>query len=306
MNSNISWLLEQKEPSIRYRTLVKILDMPQDAEDVKAAYNKLLSSKKVDRILFKQNELGLWELKPYGTHTYLRYLTTLAELGYRKSPEIDNAVDAAIEFLKEKNNAEGMERYDGCSDALLLRALVMLGYNDIDDINSMIQDYCSKQLADGGFNCKRLLDKKSDRKSCYKASIAGLALYGACYQKGMTLQGKDKLVSYFMRRNVFYKSNTNELVLDNKVGWRSIDNFFPVEPMRVGIPIIISSLSILGTGSYKGMENAWQLWEDKKDEQGRMILEGTLSKQPCSFGAVGKANKWVAFYYELAQKHKHK
>lgn len=304
MDSNISWLLEQKEPSIRYRTLVEILDMPQDADDVKAAYNKLLSSKKVDRILSKQNESGLWDLKPYGTHTHLRYLTALAELGYRKSPEIDNAVDTAIEFLKGKYNAEGMERYDGCSDALLLRALVMLGYNDIDDVNSMIQDYCSKQLADGGFNCKRLLDKKSDRKSCYKAAVAGLSLYGACYQKGITLQGKDKLVKYFTNRNVFYKSNTKELVVDNKAGWRSIDNFFPVEPMRVGIPIIMSSLSILGAGEHRGMKDTWQIWEDKMNEQGRMSLEGTLSKQPCSFGAVGKLNKWVTFYYELAHKYK--
>lgn len=168
----------------------------------------------------------------------------------------------------------------------------------------MIQDYCSKQLYDGGFNCKRLLYKKRDRKSCYKASVAGLSLYGACYQKGMTPQGKDKLISYFIGRNVFYKSNTKELVVDNKSGWRSIDNFFPVEPMRIGIPIIMSSLCILSSGSRKDMDDAWQIWENKKDEQGRMSLEGTLSKQPCSFGAVGKANKWVTFYYELAQKHR--
>lgn len=304
MDSNISWLLEQKEPSIRYRTLVEILDIPQDDTDVKEAYQKLVSSKKVERILSKQNESGLWDLKPYGAHTHLRYLTALAELGYSKSPKTDNAVDAAIEFLKEKYNVEGMERYDGCSDALLLRALVMLGYHDNADVKRMIQDYCSKQLYDGGFNCKRLLDKKRDRKSCYKASVAGLSLYGACYQKGMILQGKDRLVNYFMSRNVFYKSNTNELVVDNKVGWRSIDNFFPVEPMRIGIPIIMSSLCILSSGSHKDMDDAWQIWENKKDEQGRMSLDGTLSKQPCSFGAVGKVNKWVTFYYELAQKHR--
>lgn len=130
MDSNISWLLEQKEPSIRYRTLVEILDMPQDDTDVKKAYQKLVSSKTVERILSKQNESGLWELKPYGVHTHLRYLTALAELGYNKSPKTDNAVDAATQFLKKKYNGEGMERYDGCSDALLLRALVMLGYHD--------------------------------------------------------------------------------------------------------------------------------------------------------------------------------
>ena len=42
----------------------------------------------------------------------------------------------------------------------------------------------------------------------------------------------------------------------------------------------------------------------KQDENGRLKLEGTLTKQPCSFGTVGKENKWITFYALLAEKYR--
>lgn len=110
----------------------------------------------------------------------------------------------------------------------------------------------------------------------------------------------ESLLHYFLKRDVLYISDSSNLVLDGRPGWRSIDNFFPVEPMRIGLPLIVSALAILGVGEEQALKKAWEFLNEKKDTTGRLLLEGTLTKQPCKFGKVGKENKWVTFYSVLA------
>ena len=197
-----------------------------------------------------------------------------------------------------------MQGYDGCSNALVLRAIVMLGYHDKPGVQILIKDYAASQLSDGGFICQRLLEKKPTRKSCYKASVAGLLLYAACRQRGIHLENTNALTGYFIKRNVFYTSDKSQLLANERPGWRVIDNFFPVESMRMGLPLILASLSIIEAGNESGLIEAWDRLDEKKNDNGRFVLEGTLSKQPCSFGKVGDENKWVTFYALLAEKHR--
>jgi hypothetical protein len=107
-----------------------------------------------------------------------------------------------------------------------------------------------------------------------------------------------------LKRDIFYSSDKTSKFEEGRVGWRFVDNFFPVEPMRMGLPLIVSALSILGVGNNPAMEEAWDLLKGKEDENGRLYLEGTLTKQPCSFGKVGQANKWLTFYSILAEKYR--
>lgn len=80
--------------------------------------------------------------------------------------------------------------------------------------------------------------------------------------------------------------------------------FFPAEPIRAGLPLIISALSILGVGNHHAMTESWELLNAKKDEEGRLKIDGTLSKFPYNFGKVGDENKWVTFYALLAEKYR--
>lgn len=107
---------------------------------------------------------------------------------------------------------------------------------------------------------------------------------------------------YFTGRDVFFDSQTRQnLVLDARPGWRSIDSFFPPEPMRIGLPHIVAALSMLGAGSHAGLTRAWAYLSERRDTEGRLLLEGTLTKQPCSFGKVGEPNKWATLYAEIAE-----
>ncbi|MDF2542401.1 MAG: hypothetical protein K0S47_2119 [Herbinix sp.] len=303
-NSVIQWLLEDSNPAIKYRTLTELLDKSIDDMEVQTTYKSIWQQKSIQKILTKQNENGTWDTSDYGMHTSLRYLTALAEHGLGCESRMDRAIDYAVASLKEIDNSTGSNESGGCSNALLLRAIVMLGYHNRPDVRMLLDNYASSQLYDGGFMCKRLLDKKPERKSCYKASVAALLLYAACKQKGITFENTDRLTEYFIKRDVFYTSDKSTMITGGRPGWRFIDNFFPIEPMRIGLPLILSSLCILGVGDGQGMDRAWTILEDKKNDTEKLILEGTLSKQPCSFGKVGQENKWMTFYSVLADKYR--
>jgi hypothetical protein len=263
--------------------------------------------KEVQSLLSRQNDQGVWEHgeAEYGVHTSLRYLTAAAEMGLKQDARLDNAVKYTVQFLFEKETADLKHDYSGCSNALVLRALVMLGYHQDAAVSELVQRYAATQLFDRGFMCRRLLAAKPNRKGCYKASIAALLLYSECRRNGIILANSDQLVAYFLKRDVFYSTNDKDrLLLEERPGWRSIDNFFPVETMRIGLPLIVAALCILGAGEEPSLRRAWELLEGKRNANGRLVLEATLSKQPCKFGKVGEENRWVTFYALLAENYK--
>jgi hypothetical protein len=305
MSREIDWLLEKQNPAIRYRAMTELLGTPNSDLGSISLYKEIWEAKEVRAMLARQNEQGIWEHseKEYGVHTSLRYLTAFAEYGLCQDTRLDKDVEYAVNFLVEKETADLRHDYSGCSNALVLRALVMLGYHQVTGVSNLIDRYVQTQLFDGGFMCRRLLTKKPNRKGCYRATVAALLLYAESKRRGVTLSNTESLLEYFLRRDVFYTSgDKTKLLLDGKPGWRVIDNFFPAEPMRIGLPLIVSALCILGVGNHPSLDRAWEYLESKKDANGRQVLEGTLTKQPCTFGKVGNENKWVTFYTLLAAK----
>ena len=290
----INWLLEDKNPAIKYRTLTEICG--ESGEDV---YDLIWEQKSIVNMMKKQDENGLWESerKYYGNFLDLKYLTAFAEHGIKKDARLDRFVDVTVNNMLSSNDLAG------CAAPLVLRALVMMGY----DVSELVEKFAAAQLSDGGFMCKRLLDRKPDRKSCYKAALAGMLLYAECKRAGILPDNADNLINYFLKRDVFYSSDKSTAFFDKdgRVGWRFVDNFFPAEPMRMGLPLTMSALSILGVGDHPALTEAWQMLKDKEDENGVLKLEGTLTKQPCSFGSVGKDNKWMTFYAMLAEKYRY-
>ncbi|MCL2488544.1 MAG: hypothetical protein FWE80_07665 [Oscillospiraceae bacterium] len=291
----INWLIEEDNPAVRYRTLTELCGRPAaEAED---SYASVWQQKSIVKMLQKQDENGLWSSKDWGGHTPLRYLTAFAEHGVKQDKRLDRFVDHTVGILQSAADEGDLA---GCAGPLTLRALVMMGYGGREDVMALISAFSAAQLRDGGFICKRLLDKKPLRKSCFKAAFAGLLLYAECSRKGILPGGAEELVGYFLKRNVFYYQGLS--LKDGRPGWRFTDNFFPVEPMRMGLPLIAAALAVLGAGEHPAMGETWALLKEKQDENGKYHLEGTLVKQPCSFGKVGQSNKWVTFYALLAQK----
>ena len=297
----VDWLIEEDNPMIKYRTVIEFRD-EHETENNKLLYDSIWEHKSIQAMLKKQDGNELWNEKEYGSFTPLRYLTAFAEFGLKKDKRIDAFVNYSIETLSNEMKNDP----SGCCTPLVLRALVMLGYHDRNDVKELIDKFTKTQLYDGGFNCKRLLDKKPERKSCYKATITALLLYAECKRKNLVIDNTQQIIQYFTKRDVFYTSDKTKFIIDGRPGWRFVDNFFPVEPMRIGLPLTVAALSILGAGNHPALQKAWDFLNEKTDDGGKLVLEGTLTKQPCNFGKVGQPNKWVSFYALLAEKYKAK
>jgi hypothetical protein len=268
MNNVVDWLLEKQNPAVRYRTLTELLDTPKSAADAGSLYRNIWNTPDVQKMLSRQNEAGVWEHgeAEYGVHTSLRYLTACAEHGLYRDERLDRAAEYAVGFLREKATADLSHDYSGCGDALVLRALLMLGYHRDAGISDLVGRYAARQLSDGGFMCRRLLAQKPNRKGCYKASLAALLLYAECKRQNAPLPNAEQLVGYFLKRDVFFTSDDKtRLVLDARPGWRPIDDFFPVEVQRIGLPLIMCALSVLGAGNHPALERGWVTLEGKKN-----------------------------------------
>ena len=299
----IEWLTEDENPAVKYRTMTEICGKPPP--ECQNIYDLIWEQKSIINMMKRQDANGTWEKdkRYYGSFLALKYLTAFAEHGLKKDARLDRFADDTVKGLILCEKEGGLP---GCASPLVLRALVMLGYHERNDVAELVNKFAAAQLYDGGFMCKRLLDKKPERKSCYKAAVAGLLLYAECKFKNILPDNSANLVNYFLKRDIFYSSDKSRTFYDKdgKAGWRFVDNFFPAEPMRMGLPLIVSALAVLGAGNNSAMDESWEMLKNKKNENGRLVLEGTLTKQPCSFGKVGNENKWMTFYALLAEKYR--
>ena len=274
-----AWLTEENNPAVAYRTKTEIMGEKADASDVRVWLRSKLPEK-------WSETKGLW---------YVYYLTAFAECGL------------SVHDLEEREIAPALERLrtgtDGsCETLMLLRSLVKLGMTD-GEVQSALRVLAKSDCSDGGYLCARRLNKLDYvPKSCYKANLHALLLLAECRKKGIDVLPEDKIVAYFLDRGIFYRKDDGKtLVLEDKPGWRTVDTFYPFEPMRVGLQNVIEAFCALGYGNDPRLAEAWDFLTAQTDETGKVLLCGTLSKTYLPKEKVGKPGKWVTFYSELAK-----
>lgn len=281
MEENIRWLLSEENPAIKYRTRTELLGESCNTDEVKDWIFHLIPA---DWYVTK----GMW---------YSYYVTALAECGLSYK-------DIDTEYLKRGLDLIETQFESGCTDFLLLTSYVKLGLGENAIIQNAIANTTSLQLPDGGFLCRHRKAKFSYvPKSCYKDNLHALRLCAEGKKKGISIPFTDQLMQYFFNHNIFYhQKNPNQLILEEREGWRTIDTFYPFESQRIGIQNVVESFSALGYGNEPRLQDAWSLLYSKQDEQGRLMLDGTLTKSYLPKEKVGKPSKWVTFYTLLAER----
>lgn len=282
MNDNVmNWLLEDNNPGVKYRTLTEILGEAAEKEPVIAWLYDFLPTDWAQK-------KGLWSVY---------YLNTIAECGLTLE-DIPQYKEKAIHFGTK------YQFEHSCGDYMRLRALVRLGLADEPGISDIISNLAERQLPDGGFLCLHRLDKlKHTPKSCVKSNMLALMFCAECKKKGIKVEIENPLLDYFWNHNLFYQTdNPESLILNTREGWRTIDTFHPFEVMRVGLQNIIEAFCVLGYGNDSRIQEAWDLLNNKKDPDGKHLLDGTLTKSYLPKERVGKPSKWVTFYALLAEK----
>lgn len=282
MEQVINWLLEDENPEVKYRTLRELVGA--DEKELGQARKALLASDTFTSIMDRFNLGKKWET--YGA------LSALAEFGLTRE---DAAIDEYVEKLIEETNFQMM-----CGEALLLRNLVLLGYGSHPRVEAEIPLVFEKNKPDGGYGCMSKKPKINIEKGCFRQSCTYLLLAAALKQKGITSIQPRGLLDYFLNREVLFSRNfPDTFAVPDLAG-----TYYPLDPVKTGLQMTMYALSVLGVADDARCGKAWAVLEGKKDEDGRYVLDKSLSKPIYKIGKPGKPDKWVTLYALLAKKYK--
>ena len=307
----INWLLEEENPSVRYRTFTELLDRSQEEEEIIEVKNKIPNSKPVKTLLDKMYPEGYWlqknprtnqiygegvEYGAFGTTHYC--LSYLAELGLdRDQPQVAKAAERYLCLQKRDGD---FLRHFSCLLGYNIRTFVMLGYRDDVRVKKSMNLLLKTDRPDGGYLCDMHEGRYKTKsvKSCVRGSVKVLLAFSHLpeYWKHSRCI---KLADYFLSRDgIFKTSNLNEHV--NKDMER---NSFPIT-WRANVFEILLSLSKMGYGNDSRLDRAWNFMDSKQDSVGRYYLDWTPNQSTWKVGNRNDINKWITFYSYLAHKFK--
>lgn len=307
----LDWLLEENDPSVRYRTLRELLEEPAASTLVTEARSKIGTSRKAKRIFRKMHPDGYWLHRGVGagvgyamsssTHFVLSFL---AELGFdRTDPRVAKAVERYLS-LSEPDVSDprpwqippDYRNRQSCLYAHNLRTFAMLGYGDDPRIAARKRILVEDARHDGGYLCIR--DSFNERtKSCIRGSVKALMAFTE-YRDLWDTPTCRGLIEYFLNRRMIYRTDDPKTLVRGEL-------------VQLGFPFLISasmlellySMSRMGYGTHPAMHELWRTLEERRDGEGRYPVERYPS---CLFtpGPKGEANKWVTLYAYLSLKHR--
>jgi hypothetical protein len=307
----VSWLLEPEDPSLRYRTMVELLDKSSDNPEAIACKRQIAESVPVKDLLNKMHSDGYWlqknprkgkmlgagvEYGAFGTTHYC--LSYLAELGMdRTNAQVAKAAERYLSLQKEDGD---FLLHFSCLLGLNIRTFIMLGYKDDSRVKKSIDLLLNTERPDGGYLCDAHEGKYKTKpvKSCVRGSVKALLAFSYLpeYWEHERIR---KLVDYFLLRDgIFKRTNLKEFV--NKDMQR---NSFPII-WRANVFEILLALSKMGYGRDSRLERAWDVLDAKADENGRYVLDWTPEQCPWKVGKRNQPNKWITFYAHLAHEFK--
>jgi len=165
----VPWLLESDEPWTRYRTLIDLLDQPEDDPEVRAARAEMLAHPQVQALVAQTATWGQQPLKRHNDAGHAIYaLSTLADFGLQAD---DPGLDTAIEGVLAHQSAEGAfqsvlnihQRYGGsgedtwtwlaCDAPTLLYALLSFGLGDDERVQRAVEHLVGL-VDDNGWHCR--------------------------------------------------------------------------------------------------------------------------------------------------------
>lgn len=289
MNQSIlDWLLEEETPEVRLRTLKEYMKLPDDDKKVVECKRRLLQSKTYERALKKIRKDKPWDK--------FDAIMAFAEWGLTRK-DVGKDIDDEVFGLIQRTGFKML-----CGEPYLLRNLVKLGYDQEDIVKNEIACVLSGIKEDGGFGCistnKKTNDPRKPHKSCARLTVEYLLLVAELHLLGYRMDCENKLVHYFMKRNIFYRTDDMKTpMVDVMLG-----TFYPSDPIKVGAQNILYALRVLGCQpDSEAMQAGYKVLNQYRTENGRYILTASKSVPAFKAGNVGEENKWVTLYAYMAQ-----
>ncbi len=310
-NKTIQWLLEDDNPSVRFRTLKELLDYADETPEVRQAKAAVLQSQPVQCLLAKMHPDGYWLQKNPRTHEivgnaveYGAFASThfclayLAELGLdRTHPQVEKAADRYLDLQQPDGD---WYRHFSCLLGYNIRTFALLGYQEDPRLQHAMALLAHTARQDGGYLCDPHEGKYKSRsvKSCIRGSAKALLAFSEfpAYWDHPRCQ---QLVDYFLRRGGIFQSTHPDIPVNQDMQLLS----FPIT-WRANSWEVLYALSKMGHGDDERLRMAWNQLEKRADRDGRFPLDWTPTQSPWKVGKRGEPNKWITFYVEAARKYK--
>jgi len=297
----INWLLEESDPSIRYRTLVELLAEDPESQIAQQARSRIAESKQVRDILDRMHPDGYWlQTNPrtgvtvgdgveYGAYATTHFcLAYLAELGLDRShPIVAKAADRYLNL--QKPDGDFWDNFS-CLNGYNIRNFIMLGYRDDPRLRKTIELMLATHRKDGGYLCDMHEKRRKNRKSCIRGCGKMLMAYAMLPELWEDERCK-ALVDYFLRRDCVFKNGNPDEYVNSDIT-RLI---FPIV-WRVSALEILWALSRMGLGASAATNKAWKILDKKRTADGRYIMDWTPTQSLLKAGKRGQPNKWITFY----------
>jgi hypothetical protein len=308
----IDWLLEPDNPSVRYFTLVDLLDQSPDGKEAKKAKRDIMSTGPVPAILSRR-ENGIWGeperyyLDKYGGTSW--QLLILAELGVTDGKGglkaacehiLGNAQDRESLGFAVNKGAGGGGRHSEvipCLTGNMAWAFTRLGYADDPRIRDAFGWITRYQRFDDGTDSPATgwpYDRYEicwGRHTCHMGAVKALKALSAIPPERRDT-GMQKTVKagteYLLKHRVFRKSHDLSKVA--KPGW-----------LKFGFPLMYQTDALEVAGILTGLgcrdkrlQETIDLIVSKQDSDGRWKMENTFNgKWPVDIEEKGKPSKWI-------------
>ncbi len=228
----IQWLLDSGDPSIRYFTLVDLLEKSNRSRDVKATRDQILDGPQV-RTLFagqqaaKRTTKDSFALHPsgFGVHPYKKWdgahwrLVSLVELGIpAHEPRAVAAADQVLRWLTGEAHRsqikaiEGRVRRCGSQEGNALAVCSRLGLIDDPRVQYLAGSLMKWQWPDGGWNCDK---RPSANHSSFYESLApmwGLIEYHKATGDEAAREAAQCTAEMFLSHQLFRSTTTGEVI----------------------------------------------------------------------------------------------
>jgi hypothetical protein len=309
----VDWLLQEDNPSVRYRTLIDLLGESADGAAAVAARSAIMARGLVPRLLESQNADGSWgEPAQFYTDKYggtVWCLLLLAELG--ADPD-DPRVRKACAFILDHswNPESGGFSYQPstkgvglassvipCLTGNMVYSLIKLGQGSDERVRQAIAWINTWQRADdneGPEPTGPVYDRLEicwGRHTCHMGAaktLKALAAIPAAERDAAANAKIGELAEYFLKHHLYKKSHNLAEVA--KPGW-----------LKPGLPLMYQTdiLELLGLFADLGIRDprladALAILRGRRQPDGRWLLENTFNgKMAVTIEKKGEPSRWI-------------
>lgn len=310
------WLLEKDNPSVRYFTLIDILEIPEKDLKIRRTKEKIMKIGVVPKILARQKDSGYWG-RPEDFYIRSKYkgtvwtLIILAELGADENDEqirktcefiLENSQDresGGFSYMSAKTSGGGGDHNKvlPCLTGNMVWSLIRFGHLEDPRVQNGVNWIVKYQRFDD--RIKEVpkgwpYDKFENcwgKHTCHMSVVKALKALAEIPADDRSKDVKntiEKGAEYLLKHHIHKRSY--DLSRVSKPEW-----------LRFGFPLmwntdVLEILEILTKLGYKDnrMQDAVELVISKQDNQGRWMLENTFNGRfQVSIERKGKPSKWI-------------